>query len=159
MQTGMDVPLCPYFPSSNWALVLFPPAPSIILRAPPNRRGCHTISFPFLKVFSLYLSISPHASLCLFFPSFSPSFFCGKRIALVPIILTAAKFERLQPKNGETASIFSCTIHWSMSGAGHCMSRHRKCSLSCQYSTMHTKCQTGYPWPFIDLSFEYVMMT
>lgn len=155
----MDVPLCPYFPSSNWALVLFPPAPSIILRAPPKRGGCHTISLPFLKVFFF---IPLYQSSCLslsLFPFFLSLFFCGKRIALVPIILTAAKFERLQPKNGETASIFSCKIHWSMSGTGHCMSRHRKCSLSCQYSTMHTKCQTGYPWPFIDLSFEYAMMT
>lgn len=110
-------------------------APSIILRAAPNRGAYRTISASLCwKSFVLYTSLSA----CMFlssylFPRFS-----------VPIVLTRAKFET-PAKNGETASIFSCTVHWLMSGTGHYVSRYRKCALSClscQYLMVLTKCHS-----------------
>lgn len=95
--------------------------PSIILRAPP-------------KLIEQGVTPSPSRKLST---HISPLFLLCWRTVLLSIIITSAKSERLEPKKtGGTASIFSHTVHWLMSGAGHCMSRHRKfpsSRLSCQY--------------------------
>lgn len=81
-----------------------------------------------------------------FTPLYQPVCFSPPNFSLflVPIVLKSAKFET-PAKNGETASILSCTVHWLMSGTGHCVSRYRKCALSClscQYPMVHTKCHS-----------------
>lgn len=126
-----------------------------------NRRGCHTVFLPFLKVFFIHRLTPLSQSFCLSllinlqflacsissFFSLSLSLFLAVEESLwcQLLYINNCKVWKTPAKNGQTPSIFPCVVHWLMSGAGHCMSRHRKCALSClscQYCTSHTKCQT-----------------
>lgn len=85
-QTGMNVLHCPHFASSRSALASVPSRSINHTQRTTklNRRGCFTISLPFLKgIFSIHLSLSLYAStayqpstpcmLCFVFPSLSIS--------------------------------------------------------------------------------------
>lgn len=170
---GTDVLRCPHFASSRLVLASVPSRSINHTQSTTklNRRGCRTISLPSLKgFFSLYRLTPLSQSLCFsllinlqllacsissfFSPrSLFPSFLWLKNRSGANYI-NNCKVWKTPAKNGQTASIFSCTVHWLMSGAGHYMSRHRKCALSClscQYSVTHTKCHARHPLSFTQI--------
>lgn len=139
-----------------------------------NSRGCRTLSLPFLKVFFFFLYRLTPLSLSglTHLPAYQPSppcmlsyffffFFFTIFASFVWLknrsganYINNCKVWKTPAKNAQTTSIFPCTVHWLMSGAGHYMSRHRKsafCCLSCQYSATHTKYHSRRPLSFAQI--------
>lgn len=138
----MDGMHCPHFASSRLVLASVPSRFINHTQSTTklNRGRCRTISLPFLKGFfflplqantslsvlmlpSAYQPSTPCMLYFLFFPPpLSSPYSRRRRIALVPIILTTAKFERVQPKTVKLhqSSLVQC-IDWCQEQVTTCL--------------------------------------